>query len=156
MVDAKSFRDVLGRFPSGVTVVSCVVEGQTYGMTVSAFSSVSLDPPLVLVCIAHKASNHARIASAGRFVVSILSAEQHALSNRFAGYGGEDAVVEWRTEGTTTPVLSGAVAWLDCTVAQAVDAGDHTVFIGRVEAAAADGGAPLIYWRGAYRTLLGV
>jgi flavin reductase (DIM6/NTAB) family NADH-FMN oxidoreductase RutF len=125
-------------------------------MTVSAFSSVSLQPALVLVCIAHKASNHDRIRTAGRFAVSILSADQQALSNRFAGYGGEDAVIEWADVGSRTPVLAGAIAWLDCAVEQAVAAGDHTIFIGRVEAAGTADGAPLAYWRGGYRSLAGV
>jgi flavin reductase (DIM6/NTAB) family NADH-FMN oxidoreductase RutF len=136
-----------------VTVVSCLVDDEPSAMTVSAFASVSLDPALVLVCIARKASNHDRIARAGRFGVSVLSAEQQALSNRFAGYGGEDAVVEWMREGVRTPVLRGALAWLDCTVEQAVPAGDHTVYIGRVEALGSADGAPLTYWRGGYRSL---
>ncbi len=122
-------------------------------MTVSAFSSVSLDPPLVLVCIARKASNHERIARAGRFGVSVLSAAQQALSNRFAGYGGEDAVVSWEQEGRTTPTIRGAIAWMDCVVERAVEAGDHTVYFGRVEALGSSDGAPLTYWRGAYRNL---
>jgi flavin reductase (DIM6/NTAB) family NADH-FMN oxidoreductase RutF len=151
--EPRAFRDALGRFASGVTVVSCELDGELSAMTVSAFASVSLDPPLVLICIARKASNHDRIARAGRFGVSVLAADQQALSNRFAGYGGEDAPVDWSRESVKTPVLRGALAWLDCAVEQAVPAGDHTVYIGRVEALGATDGAPLTYWRGGYRSL---
>jgi flavin reductase (DIM6/NTAB) family NADH-FMN oxidoreductase RutF len=123
-----------------------------HGITVSAFSSVSLDPPLVAVCIGTKARACAMIAEAGRFGVSILAADQRALSDAFAGRP-DAAAPAWDRAGWETPVLSGALARLDCRVAQAVEAGDHVVFIGTVDRIDTSEGAPLAYWRGRYRAL---
>ncbi len=149
--DPRSFRDALGRFASGVTVVSIRDAEGVHGITVSAFCSVSMEPPLVLVAIGKKARAHGRVAVAGRFGVSVLAADQQVLSDLFAGRPGVEAVPVWREEGWATPVLEGALTQLDCSVAQAVDAGDHTLYIGHVEQIAVHEGEPLAYWKGAYR-----
>ncbi len=151
-VEPRAFRDALGRFASGVTVVSVNHADGVHGITVSAFSSVSLDPPLVAVCIGTKARACAMLRDAGHFGVSILAADQRALSDAFAGRP-DAAAPAWDRDGWETPVLSGALARLDCRVAQAVEAGDHVVFIGAVDRIDTSEGAPLAYWRGRYRAL---
>ncbi len=152
-VDSKAFRDALGRFGSGVTVVSVNGPDGTRGVTVSAFSSVSMEPPTVLVCIGKKARAHDLVAGEGAFGVSLLADGQRPLSDLFAGRPDVTEVPEWRHDGWRTPVLAGALAQLDCVVRQAVDAGDHTVFFGEVVRAESADGAPLLYWRGRYRAL---
>ncbi len=155
-LDADSFRSVLGRFASGVTVVTTRdVDGRDIGMTVSAFSSVSLHPPLVQICIGHEASAFEALSRCDVFVVNVLAAEQEALSRRFAeidsarrfeGLGfsrGESGLV----------MLDESVAHLECTVVGQHVAGDHTIFIGEVQHAAADDARPLLYYRGGYAQL---
>ncbi len=166
-VTAPEFRAALSRFMSGVTIVSTVSTvstqaaadaateaGEIHGMTASAFLSVSLDPPLVLVSVSKKARFHAHVSASGRYGVSILARDQEALSNHFAGRPMAEGGPVWEREGFVTPVLAGALAQLDCALHQAVDAGDHTLFIGLVErAVVAEGeGAPLGYYRGKYVT----
>ena len=149
-VDPRQFRQALGSFLSGVTVLTVRDGDAVHGMTASAFSSLSLDPPLVLACVAHKAHLHAHLAAGGRFAVSILREDQAWVSNHFAGYGKPDDVVQWDEAFGRTPVIAGALAWLDCAVHALQDGGDHTILIGRVERLAAHDGAPLAYWRGKY------
>lgn len=145
------FKQAMARFLSGVTVVSAERDGQVFGMTASAFLSVSLDPPLVLVSVAKSATMHGVLLSASSFSFSILSVEQQALSSHFAGYG--EATVQWVPGPFGPPVLAGALAWVGCSAFAAHDAGDHTLFIGRVESAQSFEGAPLAYFRGKYRTV---
>jgi flavin reductase (DIM6/NTAB) family NADH-FMN oxidoreductase RutF len=147
-LDPDTFRSVLGRFASGITVVTTRdVDGRDAGLTVSAFSSVSLRPPLIQVCVDQAASDH--------FGVSILAAEQEALSRRFStvesmhrfeGIGfsrGDSGVV----------LLDDALAHLECRLVANHPAGDHTIFIGEVERATARGARPLLYYRGGYAQL---
>jgi flavin reductase (DIM6/NTAB) family NADH-FMN oxidoreductase RutF len=152
-VDPSSFRDALGRFLSGVTVVLTEDEAGVHGMTASAFTSVSLDPPLVAVCVAHKAHMHGRLRAAGWCTVSVLGAEQESESNHFAArtaMAAEGAIAR-ALDGR--PVIAGAIATLACTVEQEVTAGDHAIFVLRVDAAESAEGAPLGYWRGGYRRI---
>lgn len=151
-IDPRQFRNVLGHFLSGVTVITTRAEAGVRGMTASAFSSLSMDPPLVLVCVAHKAHMHDLLQPGGRFAVSILSEAQQELSNHFAGYA-PNARVDWDNEWGQTPVLQGALAWMDCAVHSVLDGGDHSIVVGRVEALAAHEGAPLAYYRGKYGKL---
>ncbi len=148
-VDRDTFRQALGQWPSGVTVVTTLVDGEPHGMTASSFSSVSLDPPLVSVCVARHAASHDRIRNAGVFAISILAKDQVEAGMRFAGMlDVEDrfAGVATSTAATGAPHLDAALAWLDCRVWAAHDGGDHTIFVGEVLAAgAADGRAPLLY-----------
>jgi flavin reductase (DIM6/NTAB) family NADH-FMN oxidoreductase RutF len=154
-LDAERFRQVLGAWASGVTIVTSRHGDHVHGMTVSAFCSVSLDPPLVLVC-ADKASNtHELIARAGVFSVSVLAQGQGELSNRFASKRYEDVRfegLECEPGATGCPRIPGAFAWLDCSVSQAVDAGDHWIYVGQVEDASLADAEPLLYFRGAYRS----
>ncbi len=153
-VSDTEFRAVLGRFPTGVTVVA-TCEGQApVGLTVNAFASISLDPPLVMISIDKHSHLHDAIPQAGFFAVSTLSSEQKELSRRFAGQTGdrEDRFrgVSWRTEATGAPILSDALAWVDCRVEAIYAGGDHSIILGRVEALGVASGEPLLYYRGSY------
>lgn len=152
-VDAKAFKDALARFPSGVTVVTVEEAGEVHGITVSAFLSVSLSPPLILVSIDKRAKSHDVIPRVGRFAVSVLAEGQDPVSNYFAGYKQPDQVVELARPDMGTPVVPDALAWIDCSLHQVVDGGDHTLYIGQVEGVTTRDGAPLIYYRGRYRAL---
>ncbi len=148
-VDSDAFRAVLGQWPSGVTVVTTVRPEQQhegdlaagwYGMTASSFSSVSLDPPLVSVCLARTIPSHDLIDATGVFAVNILGKDQAEVGKRFAGMlGGEVherfAGLDFRTAATGSPVLADALGWVDCRVVYAYPGGDHTIFVGEVLAA---------------------
>ncbi|MBA3672523.1 MAG: flavin reductase family protein [Gemmatimonadaceae bacterium] len=155
-MDQDSFRSVLGRFASGITVVTAVDDqGRDVGMTVSAFSSVSLEPPLVQLCVERSASMFGVLLTAERFAVSILSDEQEALSRRFAKVESShrfDGLGYQRSENGIV-LLDDALAHLECHVAMRYDAGDHMLFLGEVEQAAARDARPLLYYRGGYAQL---
>jgi flavin reductase (DIM6/NTAB) family NADH-FMN oxidoreductase RutF len=156
-VSDAEFKAVLGRFATGVTVVA-TCEGKTpIGLTVNAFASISLNPPLVMISIDKRSYLHSAIPQAGFFAASILTADQQDLSRRFAGQIGDRDHrfhdVNWRTEATGAPILSEALAWVDCRVEAIYDGGDHTIILGRVEALGAAPGDPLIYYRARYNRL---
>jgi flavin reductase (DIM6/NTAB) family NADH-FMN oxidoreductase RutF len=155
-IDPDSFRSVLGRFASGITVVTTRdAEGRDVGLTVSAFCSVSLDPPLIQVCVDHQASIHGTLSRSTHFGVNILAAEQEALSRRFATAESTrrfDGVGYERGESGVA-LLVDALAHLECKLVARHDAGDHTMFIGEVESAAARSARPLLYYRGGYAQL---
>lgn len=152
-IDKEAFKAVMGNFAAGVTVVTAVdAEGRRWGLTATAFSSVSLDPPLALVCVDKRAGSHGALSDSRRFAVSLLSAEQVDLSNRFASRA-EDKFdgVTWRAgEVTGCPVLEGALAWMECEVADVFPGGDHDIFVGRLVASGTGEGKPLVYWGGKY------
>lgn len=146
------FRETLGRFASGVTVVTLSHEGERRGMTANAFVSVSLTPPLILVSVARTAHMHARLLEVERFGVNVLSSSQQAMSTHFAGKPDAGLSVPWMDhEGL--PLIGGAVAQLVCTKTEAHEAGDHTLFIGEVEYSRYTDDDPLLYFRGAYHEL---
>jgi len=155
-VDAESFRGALAAWATGVTIVTARAGDRVHGMTVSDFAGVSLDPPLVLVC-ADKSSNTLDvIEQGGNFAVNLLRADQEALSNRFASKRDEERRFEGlacRTAVTGAPLIPGALVSLDCRVTAAHDAGDHVIYVGRVEAILQGEGEPLLYFGGAYRSL---
>jgi flavin reductase (DIM6/NTAB) family NADH-FMN oxidoreductase RutF len=157
-VSTDAFKDALRRWPSGVTIVTTRAGERIHGMTVSAFSSVSLDPPLVLVCADKSSDTHLVIAEGGVFAVHILAAGQESLSNRFASKKDEHRRFEgvaWRAGATGAPILPDVVAALDCRVVAAHDAGDHVIYVGSVEAVETRDVAPLVYHAGLYRGLAG-
>lgn len=155
-LDPDSFRSVLGRFTSGVTVVTATdAAGTPHGMTVSAFCSLSLQPPLVLVCIARDSSILPVLREASYFAVNILTANQEAISRRFAGL---DDANRFHGIGYTqgkfgTALIDDVLAWLECRLVGKHDGGDHEIFIGEVESAHARAERPLLYYRGGYATL---
>ncbi len=159
-VSSAEFRDALRHFPAGVTIVTILAPGESkpHGLTVSAFASVSPEPPLILVCIDHKTSGHELLQREGTaFAVNILAADQAELSNRFAWIKDEDRFAEgaWETAVTGAPVLANALAWLDCTLFAHYPAGTHTIYIGEVQASRVPrpDETPLIYWNRDYRQL---
>ena len=155
-VTPDEFRAALGRFASGITVLTVeTAEGQVHGMTASAFCSVSLRPPLVLVCVDHLAETYLHLSEHERFGVSVLKEEQEALSEFFADpERNPDAAyrlgIQYRKMKGGTPVLEGALANLECFKVGAHPAGDHTIFVAEVRHVALDEGPPLLYFRGRY------
>lgn len=151
-IDPVEFRQTLGRWPSGVTVVTMQDGDSVHGITVSAFSSLSLDPPLVGVAIGRKARAHGFLETVQRYAVNILRADQQYLSERFAGRPVELSEDPFeRFEGL--PVLRGAVAQIACTIVDRVATGDHTLYVGRLDASRLSDDEPLVYRLGAYRAL---
>jgi flavin reductase (DIM6/NTAB) family NADH-FMN oxidoreductase RutF len=157
-VSQTEFRSALRRFAAGVTVVtSRAATGQPVGLTASAFTAVSLEPPLVLVCVDRTARAHDPLAAHGWFAVNVLTGRQEELSRRFAS-ALEDkfAGVAHREGPARLPVLDDVLAWLACRVVARHPAGDHTIFVGEVEATGAGGGPPappLVYFDSAYHRL---
>jgi flavin reductase (DIM6/NTAB) family NADH-FMN oxidoreductase RutF len=155
-IDPDAFRSVLGRFASGITVVTARdAAGRDVGMTVSAFCSVSLRPPLIQVCIDQAASMYGALLEAEAFGVNVLAAEQEALSRRFAAVDSShrfEGIGYLRGENGVV-LLDEALAHLECRKVAQHEAGDHTIFIGEVERAAARDGRPMLYYRGGYAQL---
>jgi flavin reductase (DIM6/NTAB) family NADH-FMN oxidoreductase RutF len=156
-MDSDTFRSVLGRFASGVTILTARdASGADHGMTVSAFSSLSLEPPLVLFCVDHTASMHDLLTSdpPPACGISILSSNQEAWSRRFADENEQrfDGIAYSRGEQGVV-LLDDALAHLECTIVQRVEAGDHTLCIARLDRAEALRGHPLLYYRGGYAQL---
>ena len=153
-VAADDFKQVLARWTTGVTVVTARDGDRVHGMTVSAFTEVSLEPPLVLVCADLASHTRPVIEAGGVFAVNILARDQEELSNRFASKRDEFRRfegLEWESAATGAPLLPGAVAALDCRVVARHQAGDHVIFVGEVqELRLAEGREPLLYHAGRY------
>ena len=144
-------RAVAGRFATGVTIVTSVrPSGEPCGLTANSFTSVSLEPPLVLVCVDRRANSHDCIRAAGHFAVNVLGADQRDVAELFWVGDREQRFrsLKWEEHRTGSPVLEGALAWLDCRVVDQHRAGDHTIFIGEVEACAGREGDPLLFHEG--------
>lgn len=159
-VDQSAFRGALGRFASGVTVVTTRVDGEDHASTASAFTSVALDPPLVLVCVDHKSRFHAAVSTSRTWAVSILSQDNQAAATWFATRGrpleGQlDRVPHRRGTVLDAALIEGALAWLECETWQTHDGVDHTIVVGHVlhaDVADADDD-PLLYYRSHYASL---
>ncbi|MFD7446129.1 flavin reductase family protein [Streptomyces sp. NPDC059909] len=156
-VEPRLLRDVMSQFATGVVVIT-VGGDHIHGMTANAFSSVSLDPPAVLCCVAHSAVMHSAITASGRFAVSILGADQQDLSRHFAdknrtlGPAQFDGVGWQPGARSGAPVLSGSLGWLECELTDSHEVGDHSIFIGRVlDAGRSDDRHGLLFFGGAYR-----
>ncbi|MET8953390.1 flavin reductase family protein [Streptomyces sp. NPDC004533] len=151
-----SLREVMSRFATGVTVLT--VGGEyVHGMTANAFTSVSLDPPLVLCCVAHSAVMHGAISAAERFAVSVLGAEQEAVARHFADKNRplgstQFADVDWRPGPLSgAPLISDALGWLECALDRSHESGDHTIFLGSVlDARCGDEGPGLLFYNGSF------
>jgi flavin reductase (DIM6/NTAB) family NADH-FMN oxidoreductase RutF len=153
-IDDARFRQAMGYFASGVTVVTTASAGELYGMTVSSFSSLSLNPPLVLICIDKGVPSHDMIRDAGCFVVNILEKRQEHLSRRFATTANDKFKgVAWHSGQLGLPVLDNTLAAIECRLRDALDGGDHTIFIGEVVDSEIREGAPLLYYRRGYHEL---
>jgi flavin reductase (DIM6/NTAB) family NADH-FMN oxidoreductase RutF len=156
-VTPDDFRAALSRFPSGITVVtSRGATGDPHGITVSAFSSVSLNPPLILVCIEKTTGSHVAISETGLFVVNILAAGQDEISERFSlPVLDKFESVNHHPGVGNIPVLDDALVNLECRMVNCFDGGDHSIFVGTVETVSIRDGDPLVYFHGNYRDLLG-
>ena len=149
--EAAHFRRVLGRYPTGVVIVTTAHEGELHGMACNSFTSVSLDPPLVAWCPARASSTWSRMRPAGRMVINILGHAHEEISRRFAARGIDrfDGVAH-RAAPSGLPLLEAAIGWLDCTLEAEYDGGDHTIVVSRVEALGLREGDSLVFMGGAY------
>jgi len=150
------FRKAMGCFATGVTVITVDQDSEIHGMTANAFCSVSLDPMLVLVCVDHRARTHAHLHARKRFGVNVLRSDQQAVSEYYARttethQHAEEAGAKFDRTPHGTPVLHGALAYLECRLHSTETAGDHTIFIAEVEDVVVREGEPLLFFRGKYR-----
>jgi flavin reductase (DIM6/NTAB) family NADH-FMN oxidoreductase RutF len=151
---SEEFRNVIGHFATGVTVITALHEGRPYGTTASAVTSLSLEPPMMLVCMDRQSATGGAMAAAGRFAVNILGEGQADLARRFATKAPDKfSGVETTTGTYGEPLLAEALAQLECRVVDSTTGGTHVVFFGEVERAAAREGAPLAYYRGQFGKL---
>jgi flavin reductase (DIM6/NTAB) family NADH-FMN oxidoreductase RutF len=154
---ASEFRKAMGRFATGVTIVTVDLDGEVHGMTANAFASVSLDPMLVLVCVDHTTRTHAHLHAKKRFGINVLCEDQRAISEYYARperdheHAEEEAGARFEHTRHGTPMLQGSLAYLECRLHSAQDAGDHTIFIAEVEDVVVREGEPLLFFRGKYR-----
>jgi flavin reductase (DIM6/NTAB) family NADH-FMN oxidoreductase RutF len=149
------FRRACASFATGITVVTVTdAAGTPHGLTANSFTSVSLDPPIVLVCVGHQAAAHRHLTEASAFAVNVLREEQKELSVRFATRGTDRFTgVSWHLGAGGAPLIEGCLATIECRAKQQVEAGDHTVFLGEVERVEHTSGSPLIYYASHYRQL---
>jgi len=157
-LNPSEFRKAMGCFATGVTIITVDLDGEVHGMTANAFASVSLDPMLVLVCVDHSTRTHAHLHAKKRFGINVLGEDQRAISdfyadpNRHEQDAGEAGARFDRTRHGT-PMLHGALAYLECRLHSASEAGDHTIFIAEVEDVVVREGDPLLFFRGKYRNV---
>jgi len=153
------FRKAMGTFATGVTIVTVDLDGEVHGMTANAFASVSLDPPLLLVCVDHSARTHAHLQTKKRFGINVLAESQRVISEYYARpvhtheHAEEEAGARFERTIQGTPILCGALAYLECRLQSTEEAGDHTIFIAEVEDVVVRKGDPLVFFRGKYRKI---
>jgi len=150
--DSARYRQVLGHFPTGVTVITASTDDAPVGLAVGSFTSVSLDPPLVAFFAGRGSSSWPKIERAGAFCVNILGEAQEDVCRRFASKDGDKfAGLGWSPAGSGSPILDGVLAWIDCDIESVTDAGDHLCVLGRVrDLAVGHDGGPLVFFRGGY------
>ena len=154
-LDKQQFRRICGKFASGITVATLLdPAGAAHGMTANSFTSVSLTPPLVLVCVDHRARILEYFRASANFGINILSAGQRAISDRFAGSGYDRFEgVDWYAGQTGVPLLPDVLATIECSRVNVVTAGDHDIVIGEVLHATCQDGEPLVFYSSQYRSL---
>jgi flavin reductase (DIM6/NTAB) family NADH-FMN oxidoreductase RutF len=156
-LNSLEFRKAMGCFGTGVTIITVDLEGEVHGMTANAFASVSLDPPLVLVCVDHNTRTHTHLHTKKRFGINVLCEDQRAISEYYARAerthekAAAEAGARFDRTKQGTPMLHGALAYLECRLDSAQVAGDHTIFIAQVEDVVVREGEPLLFFRGKYR-----
>ncbi len=150
--DSAKFRQVLGHFPTGVTVITASADGVPVGLAVGSFSSVSLDPPLVAFFPGSSSSSWPKIEAAGSFCVNILAEDQEDVCRRFASKDDDKfAGLGWAPAGSGAPLIAGVLAWIDCDIHSVTEAGDHFCVMGLVRDLGVEhDGAPLLFFRGGY------
>ncbi|MGO9450027.1 MAG: flavin reductase family protein [Candidatus Binataceae bacterium] len=154
-IEKNELRRVMGHFATGVTVITTFRKsGEIHGLTANAFTSVSLVPPLLLICVDKKAESYACFDETKVFTVNILASDQEDLSRRFAISGGQKFEgVSYRSGANGAPILAGTVGYIECKVTAAHDGGDHTIYVGEIEQAETRDTKPLLFFRGGYREL---
>jgi flavin reductase (DIM6/NTAB) family NADH-FMN oxidoreductase RutF len=158
-LNPNEFRKAVGSFATGVTIITLDLDGEVHGMTANAFASVSLHPLLVLVCVDHSANTHAHLHAKKRFGINVLAENQRAISEYYARptrdheHAEQEAGAHFDRTTHGTPVLHGALTYLECRLNQTYDAGDHTIFIAEVEDLVVREGKPLLFFRGQYREI---
>ncbi|HXW84251.1 MAG TPA: flavin reductase family protein [Candidatus Binataceae bacterium] len=154
-IEKNELRRVMGHFATGVTVITTRrSSGELHGLTANAFTSLSLTPPLVVICVDKKAESYPCFEESKIFTVNILAADQESLSRRFAVSGGDKFIgVAYRAGGNGAPILEGTIAHIECKVVSAADGGDHTIYIGEVLEAETREAKPLLFFRGGYREI---
>jgi flavin reductase (DIM6/NTAB) family NADH-FMN oxidoreductase RutF len=157
MFDPTQLRRVMGQFATGVTIITtCDSAGGCYGLTANAVTSLSLDPPLLLICIDRKAETFAHFYDSKAFVVNILAEDQEALSSRFAKSGGDKFTgVACRRGRLGAPILEGGLGHIECRIVDTYEGGDHVIHVGEVEHAELREERPLLFFQGRYRRLGG-
>ena len=154
--EPNTFRSVLGHFASGIVIVTSGLNDQPIGLTAQSFTSLSLDPPLVLFCPAKTSTTWPKVRQTGKFCVNVLGEHQQETCQQFAVSGGNKfGGVEWAWNDDGLPVIDGCIAYIDCTLHQVHDAGDHEIAIGAVnDLRVGEPARPLLFYQGAYRQLL--
>jgi flavin reductase (DIM6/NTAB) family NADH-FMN oxidoreductase RutF len=154
-IEKNELRRVMGHFATGVTVITTLRKsGDLHGLTANAFTSVSLVPPLVLICVDKKAESYPCFEETRVFTVNLLASDQEAISRRFAVSGGEKFQgIAYRDGANGAPILEGTLGYIECRVTTAVDGGDHTIYLGEVEQAETHEAKPLLFFRGGYREI---
>ena len=154
-IEKNQLRQVMGHFATGVTIITTLTKaGQIQGLTANAFTSVSLEPPLLLISVDKKAESWPAFEESRVFTVNILANDQEALSRKFAVSGGNKFEgVAYRIGANGAPILDGTLAYIECTLYAAYDGGDHSIYLGEIQQAEITEGKPLVFYRGGYRAL---
>jgi flavin reductase (DIM6/NTAB) family NADH-FMN oxidoreductase RutF len=154
-IDPRELRNVFGTFATGVTIITTNdVNGKPFGLTANSYTSLSLDPPLVLVCVDKKVDCYACFEQSKVFAVNFLAEDQEHLSTRFATKGIEKFEgVSVRPGSVGVPLLEGAIGYIECKLVEGFEGGDHTIYVGEVQSASASGDRPLLFFKGKYKKL---
>jgi flavin reductase (DIM6/NTAB) family NADH-FMN oxidoreductase RutF len=154
-IEKNELRQVMGHFATGVTIITTLTKaGQLHGLTANAFTSVSLEPPLLLISVDKKAESWPAFEESRVFTVNILADDQEGLSRKFAVSGGNKFEgVAYRIGANGAPILDGTLAYIECTLYAAYDGGDHSIYLGEIQQVEIHEGKPLVFYRGGYRAL---
>ncbi|HTW87271.1 MAG TPA: flavin reductase family protein [Candidatus Binataceae bacterium] len=154
-IDKNQLRQVMGHFATGVSIITTLSkDGELVGLTANALTSVSLVPPLLLICVDKKAESYPHFAESNLFTVNVLAADQEDISRRFATSGGNKFEgVSYRKGANGAPILNNILAFMECRIVGSFEGGDHTIYLGEIEEASTGEGEPLLFYRGGYRSL---
>jgi len=155
-IEKSELRRVMGHFATGVTVITTFSnEGKLHGLTANAFTSVSLEPPLLLICVDKKAESYPSFEQSKVFTINILADDQEDISRKFAITGTPDKFegISYRLGANKAPILNGSLGYIECKIAAVYEGGDHTIYLGEIQQAETRDGKPLLFYRGGYRAI---